>query len=68
MTVALIAETIRGVSTVGWVNQPEITLIDAALNAYETVWAAGGHPHSVYPTTFNELVRINGAKPMVIGD
>ncbi len=60
--------SIGGVSPVGWVNQPEITLIDEALNAYKTVWAAAGHPHSVYPTTFSELVRITGARPMVIGD
>jgi prolyl-tRNA editing enzyme YbaK/EbsC (Cys-tRNA(Pro) deacylase) len=43
-------------------------LIDEALNDYEVVWAAAGHPHSVYPTTFAELVAATGAKPMVVGD
>ena len=60
--------SIGGVSPVGWVNQPEITLIDQALNDYDVAWAAAGHPHSVYPTSFEELVRVTGATPMVVGD
>jgi prolyl-tRNA editing enzyme YbaK/EbsC (Cys-tRNA(Pro) deacylase) len=60
--------SIGGVSPVGWVNQPEITLIDQALNEYEVAWAAAGHPHSVYPTSFAELQRVTGATPMVVGD
>lgn len=60
--------SIGGVSPVGWVNQPEITVIDQALNDYEVAWAAAGHPHSVYPTSFSELVRVTGATPMVVGD
>ena len=59
--------SIGGVSPVGWVN-PATILIDEALNDYEVVWAAAGHPHSVYPTTFAELVEATGAKPMVVGD
>ena len=57
-----------GVSPVGWVNKPEITLIDQALNDYGVAWAAAGHPHSVYPTSFEELARVTGATPMVVGD
>ena len=64
----LVAETIRGVSPVGWVNKPEIILIDQALNDYGVAWAAAGHPHSVYPTSFEELARVTGAMPMVVGD
>jgi len=60
--------SIGGVSPVGWVNKPEIIVIDQALNDYEVVWAAAGHPHSVYPTSFSELARVTGAAPMVIGD
>ena len=60
--------SIGGVSPVGWVNKPEIILIDQALNDYDVAWAAAGHPHSVYPTTFEELARVTGATPMVVGD
>ena len=60
--------SIGGVSPVGWMNKPEITLIDQALNDYGVVWAAAGHPHSVYPTSFEELARVTGATPMVVGD
>ena len=60
--------SIGGVSPVGWMNKPEIILIDQALNDYDVAWAAAGHPHSVYPTSFEELARVTGAMPMVVGD
>ena len=60
--------SVGGVSPIGWTSQPEITLIDQALNDYPVVWAASGHPHAVYPTSFDELVKCTGAKPMVVGD
>jgi prolyl-tRNA editing enzyme YbaK/EbsC (Cys-tRNA(Pro) deacylase) len=60
--------SIGGVSPLGWVSQPEITLIDEALNDYDVVWAAAGHPHAVYPTSFAELARITSATPMIVGD
>lgn len=59
--------SIGGVSPVGWVN-PATILIDEALNDYDVVWAAAGHPHSVYPTTYAELIKCTGAMSMVIGD
>jgi len=60
--------SVGGVSPIGWTSQPEITLIDEALNDYPVVWAASGHPHAVYPTSFDELVKCTGAQPMVVGD
>jgi prolyl-tRNA editing enzyme YbaK/EbsC (Cys-tRNA(Pro) deacylase) len=60
--------SIGGVSPIGWSNKPDITLIDEALNDYETVWAAAGHPHSVYPTNFAELIKSTGATPMKVGE
>jgi len=60
--------SVGGVSPIGWTSQPEITLIDQALSDYPVVWAASGHPHAVYPTSFDELVKCTGAKPMVVGD
>ena len=59
--------SIGGVSPVGWIN-PATILIDEALNDYEVVWAAAGHPHTVYPTSFEELIQCTGATPMVVGD
>ena len=71
---------IGGVSPFGWVAQPtgEVTahgypaeltiLVDQALANYDVVWAAAGHPHSVFPTTFDEIVRITGGTPCVVGD
>ena len=60
--------SVGGVSPIGWISTPEITLIDEALNDYEIVWAASGHPHAVYPTSYAELIACTGATPMVVGD
>ncbi len=59
--------SIGGVAPIGWLSAPEITVIDRALDEYEIVWAASGHPHAVYPTTYAELIRCSGATPMVVG-
>jgi prolyl-tRNA editing enzyme YbaK/EbsC (Cys-tRNA(Pro) deacylase) len=60
--------SIGGVAPLGWINPPAITLIDLALNDYEVVWAAAGHPYAVFPTNYAELIICTGAKPMVVGD
>lgn len=60
--------SIGGVSPLGWISRPEIILIDEALNDYDIVWASAGHPHAVYPTSFDELLNCTGATPMVVGD
>ena len=60
--------SVGGVSPIGWITTPEMTLIDQALNDYEIVWAASGHPHAVYPTSYAELITCTGATPMVVGD
>jgi len=63
-----VSKAIGGVSPIGWITTPEITLIDEALNDYDVVWAAAGHPHAVYPTTYAELIQCSGASPMIVGD
>ena len=65
---AWVSEATGGVSPLGWVNPPDITIIDEALDDYQVVWAAAGHPHAVYPTTYEELIQCTGAQPMIVGD
>ena len=60
--------SIGGVSPLAWTTAPDITIIDEALNDYEVIWAAAGHPHVVFPTTFVELKKISNAKPMIVGE
>ena len=60
--------SIGGVSPLGWISKPEIILIDEALSDYDVVWAAAGHPHAVYPTTYVELIQCTGAQPMIVGE
>jgi prolyl-tRNA editing enzyme YbaK/EbsC (Cys-tRNA(Pro) deacylase) len=43
------------------------TIVDVALMAYDTVWSAAGHPHTVFPLTFDELVRITEGTPAEVG-
>ena len=59
--------TIGGVSPLGWL-QPATVLIDLALDDYDVVWAAAGHPHAVFPTTFIELSKATDAQPMIVAD
>ena len=59
--------SIGGVAPIGWLTNATV-LIDEALNEYDVVWAAAGHPHAVYPTTYAELIACTGARPMVVGD
>ena len=66
--VAWVSETRGGVAPLGWISQPEKILIVQALNDYEVVWAASGHPHAVYPTSYAELITCTGATPMVVGE
>jgi len=55
-------QRIGGVAPVGH-PKPVRTLVDVALQSYDIVWAAAGHVHTVFPTTFDELVRITGGTP-----
>lgn len=42
------------------------TLVDRDLAAYDVVWAAAGHPRTVYPTSYDELLRVTGGEPAVL--
>ena len=50
-------QAIGGVSPVGH-PEPIGTLVDITLARHPQVWAAAGHPHTVFPTTYDELLRI----------
>lgn len=60
-------QVIGGVAPVGH-PAPIRTLVDAWLGKYDVVWAAAGHPHAVFPTSFDELLRITGGTPAEVGD
>jgi prolyl-tRNA editing enzyme YbaK/EbsC (Cys-tRNA(Pro) deacylase) len=52
-------QPIGGVAPVGH-PAPIRTFVDVALRRHPVVWAAGGHPKAVFPTTFDELVALTG--------
>ena len=60
---AATGQPIGGVAPVGHPS-PVRTLVDVALEPYPVVWAAGGIPHAVFPTTYQELLRICAASPI----
>ena len=58
-------QVIGGVAPLGH-PAPVRTIVDTALAEHEIVWAAAGHAHTVFPTTFAELVRITGGEPSAV--
>jgi len=50
---------IGGVAPVGHVA-PVRALVDRTLLGFAEIWAAAGHPHTVFRLTPDELVRITG--------
>ena len=55
-------QPIGGVAPVGH-PAPVRTLVDTALAGYGTIWAAGGIPQAIFPTTYDELLRLTGGSP-----
>jgi prolyl-tRNA editing enzyme YbaK/EbsC (Cys-tRNA(Pro) deacylase) len=55
-------QAIGGVAPLGH-PAPVPTLVDQDLSAFDVIWAAGGIPHAVFPTNYDELVRITGGTP-----
>ena len=52
-------QVIGGVAPTGH-PAPITTIVDEALAAFPEIWAAGGTAHTVFPLTFDELVRVTG--------
>ncbi len=63
---AATGQPIGGVAPVGH-PAPVRTLVDEWLAKYDVVWAAAGHPHTVFPTSYEELLRITGGTPADVG-
>jgi len=42
------------------------TVVDVSFARYEQVWAAAGHPRAVFPTSYDELLRLTGGHPAVV--
>ena len=66
--VEMVSKAIGGVAPLGWINEPSITLIDETLNDYQAIWAAAGHPHAVFPSSYQELLKASGAKAARVGN
>ena len=56
---------IGGVAPVGH-TAPVQTLVDVELARYDVVWAAAGHPRTVFPTRYEELLRITAGQPVEV--
>jgi prolyl-tRNA editing enzyme YbaK/EbsC (Cys-tRNA(Pro) deacylase) len=55
-------QAIGGVAPVGH-PAPIRTLVDVWLDKHDVVWAAGGHQHVVFATSYAELVRLTSGEP-----
>ena len=53
---------IGGVAPVG---HPEslTTLVDNHFARFDVLWASAGTPHTVFPTSFSELLQLTGGRP-----
>jgi prolyl-tRNA editing enzyme YbaK/EbsC (Cys-tRNA(Pro) deacylase) len=60
-------QAIGGVGPVGH-PVPIRTLVDTWLDKYDVIWAAAGHPHTVFPISAAELLRITNGTPADVGE
>jgi prolyl-tRNA editing enzyme YbaK/EbsC (Cys-tRNA(Pro) deacylase) len=60
-------QAIGGVAPIGH-PAPIGTLVDIELARYDVVWAAAGHPASIFPTTYEELLRLTAGTAAEVGN
>jgi prolyl-tRNA editing enzyme YbaK/EbsC (Cys-tRNA(Pro) deacylase) len=60
-------QAIGGVAPVGHPS-PIRTLVDTWLDKHDVIWAAAGHPHTVFPTSYAELIRITDGTAADVGE
>lgn len=58
-------QVIGGVSPIGH-PRPVPTWLDVALEQYDVVWAAAGHPAAVFSTSYAELRAMTGATEITV--
>jgi prolyl-tRNA editing enzyme YbaK/EbsC (Cys-tRNA(Pro) deacylase) len=49
------------------VAQARLKFVDTGLAKHAELWAAAGHPHTVFRLTYSELLRITGGTPVDVG-
>ncbi|MEV7612642.1 YbaK/EbsC family protein [Streptomyces sp. NPDC089799] len=59
-------QAIGGVAPVGHPRRLP-TVVDEALTGHDRIWAAAGTPHTVFPTTAAELLRLTGGRLLPVG-
>ena len=57
---------IGGVPPVGHLK-PLPTWIDSSLGRFETVYAAAGHPHAVFPISYQALIQVTSGQVADVG-
>ncbi len=60
-------QPIGGVAPIGH-PEPIGTLVDVELARHDRVWAAAGHPQAVFPTSYEELLRLTGGTAAEVGN
>ena len=59
-------QAIGGVAPIGH-PEPIGTLVDIELARHDRVWAAAGHPASIFSTTYEELLRLTAGTAAEVG-
>ena len=58
--------SIGGVSPIGHLEKTKI-LVDVSLSRFENIYAAAGHPHSIFKITYNQLLKLtNGIEEDIV--
>lgn len=58
-------QAIGGVAPTGH-PRPLTTVVDEELARFPEIWAAGGTPHTVFPMTYEQLVRLTGGTVVAV--
>lgn len=58
-------QPIGGVAPIGH-TRPLRTIVDRSLQEYDELWAAGGTSKTIFPLTYDELLRITQGTPMQV--